>query len=151
MNRNRLQLCHVCEFPIDLYLGNFDACNHTDLSDDYKRLHIWHDSQPGVCYEQALGKPDSFEYKEHQLLTDTQIQQVVELARSTDKLFVHCAAGIGRSSTLCVLVLTARGIPPWEAMAMIAKAMWQQYVIPHCPSFDCKVLNQIFAFHEENK
>lgn len=155
--RNELQLCHVSTAPKNLYLGNYDACNRAVLPDDCQILHIWHDTQPGTCYKQALGGHSGscktlMEYREHALLTPEQIQVVVDLARSEDSLFVHCAAGLGRSPTLCVLVLAARGIPPWEGMAMVAKAMWQQYVIPHCPSFDCKVLNQIFAFYDaENK
>lgn len=144
-----LQFCRICDYPINLYLGNYDACNRAELPEGCKILHIWHDNQPGICYKKAMGQEVSFEYLEHTLLTDEQIQLVVDLARSENSLFIHCAAGLGRSPTLCVLALAAIGIPPWDGMSYVAKAMWKQYAIPHCPSFDCKVMNQIFAFYDK--
>jgi hypothetical protein len=139
--------------PIDLYLGNYDTCNQVTLPEDCIQIHIWHDSQPGVCYKAVIRGEQGIhlymEYKEHDLLTETQISELTKLTEQNKPIFVHCAAGLGRSPTICVLLLVACGMPPWEAMSVVAEAMWKQYVIPHCPSYDCKVLNQIFSYYDE--
>ena len=150
MIRNHLQLAHIQIKGLDLFIGNYDACNRGEFPADCNQLHIWHDAQPGICYKQATQPINSIcmEYKEHDLLTNEQIEQVCTLARSGKPLFIHCAAGLGRSPTIAVLALTACGIEPWLAMSLIAEGMWKQYTIPHCPSYDCKVLNQIFSFYD---
>lgn len=147
-----MQFCHVTREPFDLFLGNFDGCNRSELPANCNRLHIFHESQSGYCFAihgTKTSRDILMDYKEHALLTTENIDLVARLARLREPLFVHCAAGIGRSPTVCVLALAAAGIPPWKAMSQVAEAMWREYSIKHCPSFDCKVLNQIFAFYDE--
>lgn len=146
------QIALVCNNPLTLYLGNYDACNNVVLPPDCNILHVWHRTQPGLCEKKDTGI--WVEYKEHDLLSESQITLVVNMARAQCEtktpLFIHCAAGLGRSPTLAVLALVACGMKPWDAMAIIAEAMWKQYAIPHAPSFDCKVLNQIFDFYDKS-
>lgn len=137
-----MQIAHVKNFPLDLYIGNYHSCDALVLRPNAKRICIWHEKQPGHCSNKNC------EYLEHMSLTEELIQKTIEIAQQAYKeksqLLVHCAAGLGRTPTFALLTLTAVGISPWDAMGPIAEAMWTQYAIPHAPSWDCKVLNQIF-------
>jgi predicted protein tyrosine phosphatase len=41
------------------------------------------------------------------------------------KVYIHCEHGVGRSATLALCVLVARGDSPLEALARAKKARWQ--------------------------
>lgn len=152
-----MQFAHVCTQPLDLYIGNFDGCNKCNLPKNCNRLHVFHESQPGDCNIIKTGcittSQNEFDhflgYKEHDLLYPEQIDLITKLATADNPLFIHCAAGLGRSPTIAVLALTIRGLPPWNAMSIVAEAMWKQYAIPHCPSYNCKVLNQVFEIYNK--
>ncbi len=143
------QLCHV---GINVWIGNWDTCKRKH--DEFNSvIHIWHESQPSSCSFEEMhsipnGKDLAIHYREHDPLSTEILEAVWEHALKPNKLLLHCAAGLGRSPTLTLVALAARGMSVFQGMASVSQAMWEQYQIPHMPSFNCKRLNEIILFVE---
>jgi len=152
----------IAEIANDIWIGNCEACQQ-HIGKFSRRIHIWHDTQPGFCDRLRLagiqrtsdpgtvadGHTDlSLEYLEGSIIGVDRLSAVYDFAKQDGRMLIHCAAGIGRSSTLAVVALAARGADPFDALAMIARSEWKQYHHPHCPHFKSKRLNEIIKWLE---
>ncbi|MBN1205281.1 MAG: dual specificity protein phosphatase family protein [Myxococcaceae bacterium] len=60
----------------------------------------------------------------HQMLCEG-VQWVTTHLERGQKIYIHCEHGVGRSATLALCVLVARGEEPLEALARAKQARWQ--------------------------
>lgn len=83
-----------------------------------------------------------------------QIQQVLDFSKSftsTDRILVHCHAGISRSSAVAISVLTQHGLEPFEAFGhvqRICKDMYPNKLILRYADELLGLNNRLVDYHE---
>lgn len=137
--------CQIADCGCGLFLGNLLACDHHHVQ---RVCHVGHRDQPPLC-QHCLRHGFDVEWLERDVLTESAIDTVARAAAGTDPLLLHCSAGLGRSATLMIVAMVVRGADPWQAMATIARAMWEQYAIPHAPHWHSQSLNVVLRWYDQ--
>jgi len=138
-----------------IWVGNFHACGLKP----FRTVHIWHEKQNGVCEFVQKGDVGHQElnYQNVQHLVINYLEgsevPVLEMERiwywvqmSPADIFVHCAAGMARSTCFCVIAKVVRGCDRYQALADIAKGVWEQYEIKVSPHFHTHIMTPIFRW-----
>lgn len=148
--RLRIATGQIVRLQRDIWIGNHEACKSYDEYFD-RVIHIHHQSQRGECPSVGIttlanDRDLVLDYKEHDPLSPEILDAIYRHAFKPGRLLIHCAAGLGRSPTLALVCLWARGEDRYQAMSHIAERMWAGYQQPHLPCWDGKRLNEIWKF-----
>jgi len=94
---SKFKLCN------NLYIGNTFICK----DNDYKTIHINHPSHVNKKGDIYLNIDDAGgQYSEHQYLLEYQRgAKFIEQYIDSEKMYVHCSAGVSRSALVCLLYL----------------------------------------------
>jgi len=143
-----------------LYLGNAKWCAHREKHLNYKTLHI---TTPGeeMCPEAILVRDDLEhgdllddgtggkvmgwgEYTEdllpHMVLES--IEWYREVRDGGNRALVHCAAGVHRSTTICLALLAVEEMSLWESIPLVIDAM-RKYPKPDSPHWEQEDLETV--------
>lgn len=63
---------------------------------------------------------------------EAHVEQIIRFARTASdntRMIVHCAGGVSRSSATALVYLSARGIPPRDAIELCLAA--KEAIVPH--------------------
>ncbi|OWY60942.1 hypothetical protein B7486_66470, partial [cyanobacterium TDX16] len=114
----------------DIWVGDYLACTAARREQFDRAIHVWHPTNPYRCRHLRDGPDDqTIIYLDGQPLSEASrpIEDVARFAAAPGRLLVHCQAGLCRSPTYAVLALAARGADPFDALGVIARAIWTGY------------------------
>lgn len=105
MERNKKYLSPEinCIIEDKVYLGNYDQAK---LKEKLKEIGITHILVCGTGLEKLY--PNDFQYEQYEIedLEEEDIKQyfkpAIEFIEKSDKVFIHCHAGVSRSSTIVI-------------------------------------------------
>ena len=131
-----------CYCPVghDIWVGNYDYCNHHSKDFDLV-IHVTaHKPQHGRCAAFDSDEQRGFfiQYDdltslstaiplESPLSDQKQIQRIAAYARQPGRLLSHCAAGMCRGPTMAILAKCARGCLFPDAVRDVVNGMWLGY------------------------
>ena len=135
----------------DVWVGEWTACD-AHSNEFPLQIHLWKPynwKEKRFCKrchastETHNGSGMAIEWVEGQRLAQMSVtvEEVAEYAKQPGKLFIHCAGGVCRSTTLCIVSKVARGANVFDAIRDIYSNLWDQYGNP--PDWCTKTIEDV--------
>lgn len=143
---------HFADLGNNVWIGDFKSCNK-HLKEFDLSIHIWRDeniTENRVCrrFKDGIDHGIVVKYREADPIKtmSLSLRDIANYASQDGRLLIHCAGGVCRSATLCLVAKMARGRNRYKAIADIYSGMWETY--HHAPELYCHIVGDIFDFFD---
>lgn len=132
----------------NVWLGSQWSCDA--YGDEFDRvLHVQSVGQEPPCKRKSRPADLFVTMTEKVCLGLTLIDQIAAFGRGTDRIFVHCAAGMCRGPTAATIVLVSRGYSVGAAMGAVTNGTCCYLVQPIMPWWEFAVMEEIRRWASE--